>query len=79
MLSGKQSKTGSYTEPPVKFTYSVKKQSLLASLQELGFSNGNVGSTSISVPIIMVLDGNAYQASYKAAYTAKLGKGGSAK
>jgi hypothetical protein len=79
MLSGKQSKSGGYTAPPVKFTFSVKKQSLLADLEDLGFSNANVSGQSISVPIIMVLDGTGYQASYNVTYTAKEGKGGSAK
>jgi sugar lactone lactonase YvrE len=79
LLSGKQSKSGGYTEPPVKFTYSVKKQSLLADLQELGFSSGNASGQPVTVPIIMVLDGNGFQASYNSTYIAKQGKGGSAK
>jgi PKD repeat protein len=79
MLSGKQSKSGGYMSPPVKFTYSVKKQTLLVDLEALGFSNSNESSQSISVPIIMVLDGTGYQANPTVSYKATQGKGGSAK
>ena len=78
-LSGKLSKSSGYSTSPVKFTYSVKKQNLFAALQALGFSNETVKGRSITVPVLMVLDGACYLANYTAAYTAKENKTGSAK
>ncbi|MGD0089468.1 MAG: PKD domain-containing protein [Planctomycetota bacterium] len=78
-LSGKLSKAGGYTASPVKFTYAVKKQTLLASLLELGFSNGDVKKQLITMPILIDLDGDGYLANVKVTYTAKKDKTGSAK
>jgi hypothetical protein len=78
-LSGKRSKSGGYSISPVKFTYSVKNQALFSDLQTLGFSNTTVKAKYITVPILMILNGNGYLNNFSAVYTAIEGKTGSAK
>ena len=78
-LSGKLSQAGGYAASSVKFTYTVKKQSLFASLGELGFSNATVVNQPITLPLLMVLDGNGYLANVAMTYTAKKSQEGTAK
>jgi PKD repeat protein len=78
-LSGKKTRNGSYEASSVKFIYTVKKQNLFASLQAYGFSNANVANQTISMPILMDLDLQGYQATVNMTYQAKKDKSGLAK
>jgi PKD repeat protein len=70
--------SGAYTSTPVPFQYAVKNQTLFARLSNLGFTNGNV-TANISVPVFINAAGTLYEGTASVTYTAKQGKGGSAK
>jgi len=72
-------KNGAFTGFALGFSYAVKKQNLFSSLQTCGFSNANVSSQPVSVPVLVYLDGTGYLADANVKYTAKSGKGGVAK
>jgi hypothetical protein len=63
----------------VNFSYAVKKQNLLANLQEYGFSNADAKNQPISLPVAIDLNGTGYLANITVTYNAKQGKSGSAK
>ena len=74
-------KDGKFLVSPGKFTLTVKKASLFADLEDLGFSNDDVlkpGET-VEAPLIISLDGVSYQDTILFNYTAKIGKKGTAK
>ena len=66
---------------PAKYTFSLKKQSLFASLQGLGFTNATVArpGKALSFPVAVSIDGVSNAATLKVTYTATQGKSGSAK
>jgi outer membrane protein assembly factor BamB len=69
-------KNGACSGKPLNFSYAVKKKSLLASLQEYGFSNANASQKAISLPVLIYLDNAGYLANISVSYTAKAGKNG---
>jgi hypothetical protein len=77
-LSGKLKKSVSAAST-LNFSYAVKKQNLLASLQAYGLSNANVSGQSISLPVLMDLDNEGFLANIAVTYTAKRGKSGTAR
>jgi len=72
-------KNGVCAKSPLKFSYAVKKQNLLALLAQYGFSTANASKQSISLPVLMDLDNAGYLANITVSYTAKSGKSGTAK
>jgi hypothetical protein len=72
-------KNGVFTGFALGFSYTVKKQNLFSSLQACGFSNADVSSQPISVPVLVYLDGIGYLANANVKYTATSGKSGVAK
>ncbi|MFH0938480.1 MAG: PKD domain-containing protein [Planctomycetota bacterium] len=75
-LTGKM-QTGAYLGSLVKFTYTVKKQSLFKSLESFGFSNDNISEAEeIGVPTLFTLDDDSYLNIVTMSYTAKKDKRG---
>jgi sugar lactone lactonase YvrE/PKD repeat protein len=75
-------KNGAYTVSPVKFLYTVKRQTLFPSLQDLGFDNDNVTKADddfVNVPVLFTVENDFYLDTPTLSYTAKAGKTGSAK
>jgi len=66
----------------VKFLYTVKRQTLFPSLQDLGFDNDNVTKADddfVNVPVLFTVENDFYLDTPTLSYTAKAGKTGSAK
>jgi hypothetical protein len=63
-----------------KVSLNVKNENLFGSLSKLGFTNENVESQTVTVPIIIALgQDSSYQALKFVTYKAKKGKTGAAK
>jgi hypothetical protein len=77
-LAGKLAQ-GAFTGTAVKFTFATGKQDLFDKLKNLGFTNADVPSQTIDVPIIVELDSHSSLAKVTVAYAAKKNKTGSAK
>ena len=79
--SDKQFKLSSNTRSFIgKVSLNVKNESLFSSLSKLGFTNENVESQTVTVPIIIALgQDSSYQTIKFVSYKAKKGKTGAAK
>jgi|GEM_PF-5703211 len=73
-------KNGTFLASPSKFTLTLKKATLFADFEELGFSDDDVlkpGET-IDARVVISLDGFSYEKTISFNYTAKIGKKGTA-
>lgn len=62
-----------------KFALNVKNETLLPTFAKLGFTDDNVDAKPITVPVIVALGTDSFQALVPVTYKAKKGKTGSAK
>jgi len=62
-----------------KFTLNVKNETLLPTFAKLGFADEDVDAKTVTVPVIVALGTDSFQALVPVTYKAKKGKTGSAK
>ena len=80
-FTAKKNKDGSFATATVKFTLNIKKASIFAGTQSLGFTNADIktAQTISNIPVILNVGGNAFLGTVTASYKAAKDKSGTAK
>jgi hypothetical protein len=80
-VSGKKARDGTFSSEALKFAVKLKNEELFDSLRALGFTNTTIKTAQriSAVPVIMVIDGDAFSTTVNFDYKASENKSGSGK